>query len=607
MLASRASNPGSNPGGSAFTRGNMKLLRSPIVVVLGHVDHGKTTILDAIRKSKVAEKESGKITQMIGASYIDKETINRIGKDIAKLMKLEFQIPGLLFIDTPGHEAFTSLRERGGSIADIAVLVVDIKQGFQNQTIEALRILKQYKVPFVVAANKIDTISGWKSSNEKSVLKSLGMQNERTKALLDEYVYNIVMDLGKENIDSERFDRVSDFTKSIAIVPVSAKTKEGLAEMLILLAGLSQKYLKEKLYIDDKEKAKGTILEVKEEKGLGTTMDVIVYEGVLKSNDHIYFIKKEGVAKTKIRALLQPNISSNNPKEKYRKIEKAVAAAGVKIMAPDLEGAIPGSPFSASNLSKKDLEGILSKAVFESEEEGVIVKADSLGSVEAIIDLFKKNNIPIHKTDIGQVNKEDVVLAKSMQKSFAYSCIIAFNVKVSKDAEEFARTEKVKIIKSDVIYKLEEDYKEWIKKKREEDKKAALTKISFPAKIKAIPGFFFRINKPAIFGIEVLEGTLKPGVSFMKEDGEVIGELKSIQNKGESLKEAKKGEKIAISVDGITLKKDIQEGDKLYVFLNDEEIEFWKEKKELLSEDEMKLVEAVEKIKIKRKIREKMK
>ena len=585
----------------------MKLLRSPIVVVLGHVDHGKTSILDAVRESRVAEKESGKITQMIGASYISKEIINKIGKKIAKNMNFQFQIPGLLFIDTPGHEAFTSLRQRGGSIADIAVVVVDVKQGFQNQTIEALRILKKYKVPFIIAANKIDTIEGWKKTGERSFILASKKQSERTLEFLDEKIYNIVTELGKEGFDSEKFDRISDFTKSIAILPVSAKTKEGLAELLILLAGLSQRYLKEKLYINDNEKAKGTILEVKEEKGLGTTMDVIIYDGVLKSNDYIYFIKKEGVAKTKIRALLQPNISSNNPKEKYMKIDKAVAAAGVKIVAPEIEGTIPGSPFSSDELSKEELENILSKIVFENKGEGVVVKADSLGSVEAILDLFRKSNIPISKADIGVVGKEDVILSKSMQKTFPFTCVVAFNVKISKEALSFSQQENVKIISNNVIYKLEEEYQEWVKEKKELDKKMALNKISFPAKIRAIPGFFFRINKPAIFGIEVEEGTLKPGITFMDEEGELKGELRSIQAKGESIKEAKKGDKVAISVDGITLKKDIHEGQVLYVFLNDEEIEFWKSKPELLSKEEAEIIENVGKIKLKRKLREKMK
>ncbi len=584
----------------------MKLIRSPIVVVLGHVDHGKTSILDAIRKSRVADKESGKITQMIGASYVNKETIEEVGKGIKELLKINFEIPGLLFIDTPGHEAFTSLRQRGGSISDIAVLVVDIKQGFQNQTIEALRILKRYKVPFIVAANKVDTIEGWKDSKEKSILFSMKKQSPLAIERMDELIYRIVTELSKEGFDSERFDRVGDFTKSIGIIPVSAKTREGLAELLLLLAGLSQKYLKNNLFIDDKEKAKGTVLEVKEVKGLGTVMDVIIYEGVLRKRDEIYFIKKEGVSSTKVRALLQPNVSSNNPKEKYVNIDSAVAAAGVRIVAPDLEGAIPGAPFSSDALSKDELKGILEGSIFEREKEGVVIKADSLGSIEAINDLFEKNKIPIHKADIGNVSKEDVMLAKSMQSSFPFSCIIAFNVKVSNEVKNIAKQEKVRIIESDVIYKLEELYKEWVEEKKEKERKEALIKSTFPAKIKALPGFFFRISKPAIFGIEVLAGKLRPGTKIMNKKGEIVGEVKSIQDKGNSLKEAKKGEKVALSLDGAVLRKNVHEGDVLYTFLNDAEIELWKSKPELLEGEEKELIDEIVKIKLKKRIEEKI-
>jgi len=158
------------------------LIRSPIVCVLGHVDHGKTSILDAIRGSRVAAREAGGITQMIGASYITKEDIERLAKDLHGKLNFNLKIPGLLFIDTPGHEAFTNLRDRGGSIADIAILVVDIAQGFQPQTIESLRILKQYKTPFVVAANKIDLITGW---SEQKTASFLPYQNSRPMSASD--------------------------------------------------------------------------------------------------------------------------------------------------------------------------------------------------------------------------------------------------------------------------------------------------------------------------------------------------------------------------------------------------------------------------------------
>src|SRR3989338_2256229 len=377
------------------------LIRSPIVATLGHVDHGKTTILDSVRGSKIADKEAGRITQMIGASYITKQIIEEVSK--GGKLKFNLKIPGLLFIDTPGHEAFTKLRDRGGSIADIAILVVDVTQGFQPQTIESLKILKQYKTPFVIAANKIDLVHGWKSNKGQSFSESFSKQAEYAQQKLDEKLYELMGKISEYGFDSERFDRIQEFDKQIAIVPVSAKNKEGLSELLMLIAGLSQKFLEGKLTIDPDGRGRASVIEVKEEKGMGTTVDVIVYDGLLKKNDEIIYLTTDGVKTTKIRALLQPNLAG---KEKFDYVDQVVAAAGVKIFAPDLEKVIPGSPLDVlTNFEedKKALEEQFKDVLFEGQESGVILKADSLGSVEAIVDLFKKESIPIKSAGVGKI------------------------------------------------------------------------------------------------------------------------------------------------------------------------------------------------------------
>jgi translation initiation factor 5B len=242
----------------------MKFIRSPIICILGHVDHGKTTLLDSIRGTTVAKKEAGGITQMIGASYVPRGEIDELSKDLASKMKADLKIPGLLFIDTPGHEAFTNLRDRGGSLADLAILVVDVLQGFQPQTVESIKILKQYKTPFIIAANKIDALGGWKSHKTNSFMQSLSQQPEHIQARLDEKMYALMGKISEYGFDSERFDHVRDFTKQIAIVPISAKTKEGLSELLVLIGGLSQRFLGDRLEIDEKGRGKGSIIEVKD-------------------------------------------------------------------------------------------------------------------------------------------------------------------------------------------------------------------------------------------------------------------------------------------------------------------------------------------------------
>mgnify|MGYP005835620567 CR=1 FL=1 len=569
----------------------MHEIRSPIVAVLGHVDHGKTSILDAVRGSRIAAKEAGGITQMIGASYISKEVIENMSGGLAEKLKVKLVVPGLLFIDTPGHEAFTNLRERGGSIADIAILVVDVNEGFMPQSVESINILKRYKTPFVIAANKIDVISGWNKQNTKSFLESFEKQREDVKLKLDEKVYSLVAKLGMHGFNSERFDRISDFSKEIAIIPVSAKTREGLAELLLLVAGLSQRYLEKELHMHPGKPAKGSIIEVKEEKGKGATLDVILYDGVIKTGDEFYFLINSGLKKTRVRALFCPG-----------RTEKVVAAAGVKIIAPELEGAIPGSPFAVVGATvEEELKKQLRSIVFESSEIGVCVKTDSLGSAEALIALLKEHDIPIAKVSIGKVSKEDVLFAKSIAEKDRYlGVILAFSTRTPREVLRIAEDEGVKVIENNIIYRLVENYKEWVSEEKVKEEREMFAKLNYPARIKFLPGCCFRLSKPAVFGIEVLDGKIKPGTKLMNAEGDVIGEIEGVQDKKESLQEANRGMQVAISIDRIVLNKDIHEGDILYTYLTMDEIELWEGREELLTEDAKFALGGIKKIILKK-------
>ncbi len=573
-------------------------VRSPIVVVMGHVDHGKTTILDAVRGTAVAAKEAGKITQMIGASYIRKEDIDRISAALKGRMKFELKIPGLLFIDTPGHEAFTNLRDRGGSIADIAILVVDANQGFQPQTAESIRILKQYKTPFIIAANKIDVISGWKSQNTTSFLESYSKQPEFLKERFDTKIYEMMGRISEYGFDSERFDKVSDFSKQIAIVPVSAKTKEGLSELLMLIAGLSQKFLGKDLTIEETGRGRGSIIEVKEEKGMGTTVDVILYDGVLRKNDEVLFLTVNGAKRTKVRALLQPNVMGG--REKYANVDAIVAAAGVKISAPDLEGALPGSPIDVVTdfkKNKEEIEKTFKNIVFEKDELGVIVRADSLGSVEALVRLLEEAGIKVREASAGGITKKDVVAAEAVAGEDRYlGAILGFNVSATDDARDAADARRIPLITSDIIYKVLDNYKDWVKTTKEKEKTEAEKRLTWPAKMKLLPGCCFRVSKPAIFGIEVLGGRLKKGARLVNKNGDIVGEVREIQHEKEKLDEAETGMQVAISCDGIYYGKDVAEGDVLYTYIPKSEIERFEAQPGVFTEDEKAVFEEIKKI-----------
>ncbi|MBI5227336.1 translation initiation factor IF-2 [Candidatus Micrarchaeota archaeon] len=572
----------------------MKFKRSPIICILGHVDHGKTTILDAIRGTSVAKKEAGGITQMIGASYVSKETIQESAGKVA--LKFNLTIPGLLFIDTPGHEAFSNLRDRGGSIADLVIVVIDINNGIQPQTIESIRILKQYKTPFVIAANKIDTIMGWKSHKTSSFNESLAQQPEHIKNALDEKLYKLMGQLSEHGFDSDRYDRITEFTRQIALIPVSGKTKEGLGELLVMIAGLSQKFLGDNLEIEGTGRGKGSIIEVKEEKGLGTTVDIILYDGVMKKNDEIAYMTLNGVQKTKVRGLLLPGEGG-----KYNSIDSAVAAAGVKIYAQGLDSAIPGSPLEVVHdfeTESKVIEDQFKSIIFHKNDElGVILRADSLGSVEALVKLLETNEIKVRDASVGQITRKEVIAASVVGKENPFlGAVLGFNVRLVDEAVEEAKNSGVPIIQSDIIYRLVDNYKAWQVELKEKMKKDSMEKLPWPAKIKILKGFIFRASKPAVFGVEILGGKIRKNYRLMDKSGEVIGEVREMQHEKEKIEEATSGQQIALSADGVIIGKNANENDVIYTYMTGDEIKKWDEQLNLLNDSEKGVYEEIRKL-----------
>ncbi|MBE6503590.1 MAG: translation initiation factor IF-2 [Methanobrevibacter sp.] len=569
-------------------------IRSPIVSVLGHVDHGKTSLLDYIRGSTIADKEAGGITQHIGATEIPNDTIEEICGNFISKLTIKDLIPGLFFIDTPGHAAFTSLRKRGGALADLAVLIVDINDGFKPQTYEALNILKMYKTPFIVVANKIDMIYGWDSIEGSSFKESFDNQAQSVKQELDTKIYEIVGTLHKEGFQSERFDRISNFASQISIIPISARTGEGIIEVLAMLLGLAQEYLTEQLEINENAPAKGTVLEIKEEVGLGLTVDSIIYDGVLRTNDEIALMTSSNeVLTTKIRSILRPLPleEMRDSKKKFQKFDEVVAAAGIKIAAPNLDDVVSGSPLrvlSEDENVEEELLKELEDITIDTEDEGILVKADTLGSLEAIIKLLKEMEIPIREADIGDVNRRDIINSSiALNENKQFGAIIAFNVNVHPNSEENLNNSDVKLFKGDVIYQLIEEYELWIDEIEQAKKKAFYDAIIKPAKFMVLPKLVFRQSKPAIVGIEVVSGTVKQGQSLINKNGEYVGVIASMEDKGETLPDISRGQRVAMAIDDAIAGKHFDEGDELYVDVPEKHYKFVeREFKDKLTEDE---------------------
>ncbi len=505
-------------------------------------------------------------------------------------MNVDLTIPGLLFIDTPGHEAFTTLRKRGGAIADLAVLVIDINEGVQPQTRESINFLKQFKTPFVVALTKVDRLIGWIPQDGSSFLKSISEQPERSREEFEKGFYKVVGQLGQEGFSSERYDRIEDYSKQVALVPLSGLSGEGIPDLLVVIAGLAQKFLRRELEVHPGE-GKGTVLEVKEYPGLGTTIDVILYDGKVRRGDYLVVGGKD-IVQSRIKALLEPAPLKELRIEKgFSPVQEVSAAAGVKISGPGLEGVIAGSPLRTVKDSKslpKAVEEVreeVEEVEFESSKEGALLRTDTLGSLEALIKSLR-DIVPIRSASVGSVSRQDVMEARTMENPV----IFAFGVKVSPETESMAKDNKVALFHSQIIYHMIESYQEWIRREGEREEDALLEGVARPALLRVLPGCLFRQKSPAVFGVEVAKGILKQG-SELLNGNKRLGPVKEVQDRGESLKQAEAGSKIAISMPEAVFGKDLKEGDELLVFIPEKDRETLGKLRKRLRGDELELLE----------------
>lgn len=549
-------------------------IRQPIVCVLGHVDAGKTSLLDELRKTSVQAREAGGMTQHIGASFFPVETLKQLIGPSLSNFKSGIEIPGLLIVDTPGHEAFTNLRRRGGSVADIAILVVDVLRGFEAQTYECIEILKARKTPFIVAVNKIDRIPGWKAQQATPFLKSYASQSSFVREELDNRLYNVMGEFSRQSFKTDRFDHIRDFTVNVALVPTSAKTGEGLSELVMVLVGLTQQFLKKRLQTTEGA-AKGSVLEVREEPGLGLTLNTIVYDGTLHCDDLIVVGGKEGPITTRVRVILVPKPldEMRDPRDKFTSVQCVYASAGVKVVAPNLDGALAGAPLLAvpqgddpSEIAKQVTEEV-GRIRIATEVDGVIVKADTLGSLEAMAEILKANNVQVRTADVGDISKRDIIEASVVKTHEPLSgAVLAFGVKTLPDAEQEAAANGIPIFNQPIIYNLVDAYIQWAKNKREAKSEEEFDALIKPGKATVLPGCIFHRAKPLVVGVEILGGRLRPKYALIRaEDGSDLGEVQQIQDQGKAVSEAKVGMQVAISMDKPIAGRHVFEKDVLYV------------------------------------------
>jgi len=573
----------------------MAHIRQPIITVCGHVDHGKTSILDCLRGSCVASGEAGGITQKISFTSYPMSQLKHACPLVEK-SKIHLEIPGFLLIDTPGHAAFTNLRKRGGSLADLAVLVIDVNEGIKPQTAEVLKILKMNKTPFVIALNKIDNISGWKK-NSDSLKESIEMQRQNVKQVFDERYMTIMGSLNSFGFDSDLFFNIEDFTQKIALVPCSAHTKEGIPELIMVICGLSQKYLINKLRLG--EKAKGVILEIKQDKSTHYA-EAILYDGQLSRNSEIAVANLDGEPMfTKIRVLeeIEPICNKFSPQE------KVTASTGIRMQLTEKIDILPGMPFMEFKNNKNEIIDLFRKELLENiktDKQGIIAKADSLGSLEALLVLLHEKNIPIVKAGIGSINKRDITNAKAnLEINELDAVIVGFNVDLDEEAEEFKKgvSENIKVITNEIIYRLIDDLVLFRTEKQKEIEKKRLMGLSPVCKLQILHQYVFRNTNPTIFGVKIEGGRLISGLSIIDSENEKIGKIKNIQSENKSVQKAHEGMEVAISISGINFERVLKGKQFLYTDLGESQFRNFKKNKDLLSSAEIKILQEISEMK----------
>ncbi|KAL1933461.1 hypothetical protein VTP01DRAFT_7551 [Rhizomucor pusillus] len=598
-------------------------LRSPICCILGHVDTGKTKLLDKIRQTNVQEGEAGGITQQIGATYFPAEAIEKKTAVLGKDRVEELKVPGLLIIDTPGHESFTNLRSRGSSLCNIAILVVDIMHGLEPQTLESIRLLRDRRTPFIVALNKIDRLFQWNATPNNSFQASLAKQKKSVKQEFEQRVEKTILAFAEQGLNAALYYKNPNFAKYVSLVPTSAITGEGIPDMLNLLVNLTQTRMSDKLmYISELE---CTVLEVKVIEGHGTTIDVVLVNGWLHEGDKIVVCGLNGPIVTQVRALLTPQpLRELRVKSQYVHHKSVKAALGVKIAAPDLEKAIAGSRLlvvgpddDEEDLKEEvmsDLTNLMSS--IDRTGHGVWVQASTLGSLEALLEFLRVSKIPVSGINIGPVHKKDVVKASVMlEKAREYAVMLCFDVKVEKEAEDLAEELGMKIFTADIIYHLFDRFVEYNQAMLEQKRKDQAAQAVFPCVLKMVPRAIFNKKDPIIMGVDVIEGTLRLGtpICVVRQNPETkarevitLGKVTSMEQNHKSVEVVKKGGAgagVAIKVESAvyesskTYGRHFDESDEFYSRITRQSIDVLKESfRNDLSKEEWALIVKLKKV-----------
>lgn len=537
---------------------NPEVLRSAIIAVLGHVDAGKTKLLDNIRRSNVQGGEAGGITQQIGATFVPREEILNRSKTVKKAQSFELKLPGLLVIDTPGHESFHNLRSRGSSLCDLAVLVVDILSGLEKQTIESLEMLRDKRVPFVIALNKVDRLNEWIAAPNSAIQNSLKRQKQNTMQHFDTQVKMVQLQLAERGLNTALYWDNKDDRNYVNIIPTSAVSGEGLPDLLFMLSNLPQRRLADKLAFSSELEC--TVLEVKMIAGHGCTIDAVLTQGTLREGDTVIMSGLDGPICTTVRSLLMPQpLKESRVKNEYETYPEVRAAQGLKIAAKDLESAVAGLPLVVAH-HKDEVSVLMEEAAsrlksslnaIKLASSGIAVQASTLGSLEAMLAFLKGEKIPVAAIGIGPVHKRHVIGASiQMEKDGKYGVMLAFDVPVDRDAELMAQDKGLKLFSSNIIYQLFDQFKKHTDDYKNQQREKYRHLAVFPCKLRILPDCIFNTRDPIVVGVVVEDGVLKQGAPLsVPSKGIDIGVVESIESNHVNVDRAMRGQEVCIKID----------------------------------------------------------
>ena len=599
-------------------------LKAPICCIVGHVDAGKTSLLDRLRNTNIQEKEVGGITQHIGSTFFPIETIENSCSSIKGKFEVICNIPGILMIDTPGHSEFQSLRDVGTSICDLGILIIDIEESIQEQTKEAIKLLKEKKIPFVVAVTKLDKINGWKTTKSPNLREALKEQSKDMSMMLMAKLEDIKYDLSKEDINAEFYFKNSNPKQIYSIVPVSSKTGEGIADLLALLVYTAQNWMLKKIIYQDTVSC--TIMESKYDKHNGYTIDVILNNGTINVGDKFVVSTITGPNICTVRNLLIPSaLTQLGKKTNWDYKDSVRASIGCKIIGSNLDGAYPGThlfPIKTNGASASAGASTEADAINNANQEinavwksydfispGVFIGTQTFGELDAGYSIFQKAGINVAGAYIGEPSNKfiDLILMKTeadtLPENRIYLYFGAFN---NTDVFEYAKKNNITLLSSEVIYKLVELYKIEKEKIIKARQNTTNNNAIFPVEMVILKQYIFMKggSDHLMFGVKIKKGTLYKNTPICIPEKNVhLGKVLNIQFEHKEKEKGEEGQEICIRLDNpnqLIINRQFDVTDKLIAQLSRESIDILKRdyKEVVPKKDWLLIIEHIKLLKI---------